>query len=96
MRTIRRMGKPGHHGADDLLIARVRGIVARRAERPPVDLAAAVAEIHAVTTDPHLLGHAWQWPARYAVFADEWADAKNAILGAAGADPQRPDDRSLC
>lgn len=80
-----------HHGhANRLLIAKVQGIVARHADHPPVDLDAAVAEIHAVTADPHLLGHAWTWPPQYDVDTDPRMEDKNAILTAAGADPQHP------
>lgn len=85
-----------HRSADRLLIARVQGIVARHADHPPVDLQAAVAEVHAVTDDAHLLGHAWWWPPRYAVDTDPRADEKNAILTAAGADPQHPDREMAC
>jgi hypothetical protein len=75
-----------HHRDDGIKIAKVCGIVARHAERPPLDMAAAVAEIRAVTTDPHLLGHAWRWPP--AIYPDPWREVVNDILTAAGAAPQ--------
>lgn len=79
-----------------LLIAHVRGIVARHAEHPPVDTEAAVAEIHEITDEPHLLGHAWSWEPRYAVHTDPWMEEKNRILTAAGADPQHPFREIVC
>jgi len=85
-----------HRSQENQTIAKVRGIVARHAEHPPVDLAGAVVEVLEVTADPHLLGHAWQWPSQFAVFEDPWMEAKNAILGAAGADPQHPDREVGC
>lgn len=93
---MRRVRLVLHGHANRLLIARVQGIVARHADHPPVDMAAAVAEIHAVTADPHLLGHAWRWPPQYEVFADPRADEKNAILAAAGADPQHVSREMAC
>lgn len=79
-----------HRRAERLLVAQVSGAVAKHAARRPLDVDAAVAELHAITTDPHLLGHAWRWPEDEKIFPDPWRDAVNTILGAAGADPQHP------
>lgn len=84
-----------HNNADRLLEARVTGILGRYASRTPVDVEAAVREIHAVTTDPHLLGHCWppapeSRPLFWPDFPHPFADQERRILAAAGADPQPP------
>lgn len=82
-----------HSARDGIAIARVCGIVARHATLTPVDVAAAVAELHAVTADPHLLGHGWPHddpPPGYPAFGDPWRERKREILLAAGAVPQPP------
>lgn len=86
------MARTGDHGrAEALIIAEVAGIVSRYASRWPLDVAGAVAELHTVTVDPHLLGHGWPPDAPqegFAVFADPFVEQKREILRAAGADPQ--------
>lgn len=90
------MRRGGHGAANEALITRVCGILAKHAEHPPVDYGAAVAELQAVTLEPHLLGHAWVWAPQYPVFADPWIDVKNEILSLAGADPQPRNGQLLC
>lgn len=80
-----------HTRAERLIIARVSGIVSRYASRRPLDIAGAVAQLHALTTDPHLLGHAWPADAPqpgFTVFTNAWMAEEREILTAAGADPQ--------
>lgn len=83
-----------HH--ERLMIAKVQGIASRHASAAVVNDDAAIAEIRDITEDPHLLGHAWLWEPRYPVFEDPRRDAKNRLLGLAGADPQRPNSEPLC
>lgn len=85
-----------HRGQDRLAVAQLCGIVERYgAIRPFTDevIAAAVAELHSVTHDAHLLGHAWpaadgSAPMFRPAFPDPWREQKHRILQAAGAEPQ--------
>jgi hypothetical protein len=59
------METAGHDRRDQLVIAALTGIASRHAglkTRGGYDQAAAVAELHEVSTDPHLLAHATQVP----------------------------------
>lgn len=73
-----------HSRQDRLAIAGLCGILGRRAIQLTAGqctLAEAVAELHASTTDPHLLSHAVSPPGQ------PWAATIRDILTEAGADP---------
>lgn len=80
-----------HTRAERHIIAKVRGILDRHVQHPRVDDAAAVADLHALTTNPDLLGHAWpadSQPPGWPDMADPWRDDRRRILTKAGAEPQ--------
>lgn len=84
------MGRIGNHGRRvEILIGQLCGAVERHA-RTGGSIEDAVAELHALTIDPHLLGHAWahEDPARG--MSNPWLERINEILRAAGADEQPP------
>lgn len=59
---------PKHNRADRLAIAEVSGALSNLAGkviRGELDQAAAVAELHAITRDPHLLAHGLGDPAKW-------------------------------
>jgi len=77
-----------HTRDERLLAAKLSGIVRRHAERG-IATEAAVDELHGLTSDPHLLGHAWAHPDPRG-FPDPFVDRINELLAAAGAEQQPP------
>lgn len=74
-----------HDSADRIRIAQLTGIASRHAglkTKGGYDRDAAVAELHAVSTDPHLLAHATQSPRHW-----QYRTIK-AMLIAAGAEAE--------
>lgn len=75
-----------HNSAEGITIARVIGAVRRHTADGVTDRAAAIGELHALTTDPHLLAHGMPGS------AEAYYVAARELLTAAGADPAVLDD----
>ncbi len=87
-----------HDSADRIRIAQLTGIASRHAglkTKGGYDRAAAVAELHTVSTDPHLLAHAipglrhWQYHTIKAMLIDAGAEAEEVEQIAAAIDERQ-------
>lgn len=74
-----------HNKRDRLLVAELQG-TARWAVNHHIARDEAVAALHELTDDPHLLGHAWAHPDRLGM-PTPWLDDVNAILGGPAPEP---------